>query len=38
MRVAVIGTGGDAGHAPARQLYEQAGYHLMPAAQYFMVL
>jgi GNAT superfamily N-acetyltransferase len=38
MRVAVIGTGGDAGHAPARQLYERAGYRLMPAAQYFMVL
>jgi ribosomal protein S18 acetylase RimI-like enzyme len=38
MRVAVIGTGGDPGHAPARRLYEQAGYRLMPAAQYFKVL
>ena len=38
MRVAVIGTGGDVGHAPARQLYEQAGYQLFPAAQYFKVL
>jgi GNAT superfamily N-acetyltransferase len=38
MRVAVIGTGGDPGHAPARRLYEDAGYRLMPAAQYFRVL
>jgi GNAT superfamily N-acetyltransferase len=38
MRVAVIGTGGDLGHAPARRLYERAGYRLMPAAQYFKVL
>jgi GNAT superfamily N-acetyltransferase len=38
MRVAVIGTGGDPGHAPARRIYEQAGYTLMPAAQYFKVL
>jgi ribosomal protein S18 acetylase RimI-like enzyme len=38
MRVAVIGTGGDRGHAPARRLYEKAGYHLMPAAQYYRVL
>lgn len=38
MRVAVIGTGGDPGHAPARRVYEQAGYRLMPAAQYFRVL
>jgi hypothetical protein len=38
MRVAVIGTGGDPGHAPARRLYEHAGFRLMPAAQYFKVL
>jgi ribosomal protein S18 acetylase RimI-like enzyme len=38
MRVAVIGTGGDPGHAPARQLYERAGYRLLPAAQYFKAL
>ena len=38
MRVAVIGTGGDPGHAPARRIYEQAGYCLMPLAQYFKVL
>jgi hypothetical protein len=38
MLVAVIGTGGDPGHAPARRVYEQAGYLLMPAAQYFKVL
>ena len=38
MRVAVIGTGGDPGHAPARQLYERLGYRLFPSAQYFRVL
>jgi hypothetical protein len=38
MRVPVIGTGGDPGHAPARRVYEQAGYRLVPAAQYFKVL
>jgi ribosomal protein S18 acetylase RimI-like enzyme len=38
MRVAVIGTGGDPGHAPARRLYEGLGYRLFPSAQYFRVL
>jgi ribosomal protein S18 acetylase RimI-like enzyme len=38
MAVAVIGTGGDAGHAPARRLYEKANYTLMPIAQYFKAL
>lgn len=38
MAVAVIGTGGDAGHAPARRLYEQADYSPMPIVQYFKAL
>jgi GNAT superfamily N-acetyltransferase len=38
MRVAVIGIGGDPGHVPARRVYEQVGYSVMPAAQYFKVL
>jgi GNAT superfamily N-acetyltransferase len=38
MSVAVIATGGDPGHAPARRVYEQAGYRVLPAAQYFKAL
>jgi putative acetyltransferase len=38
MRVAFIGTGGDAGHAPARALYEQAGYTAYPVVQYYKAL
>jgi GNAT superfamily N-acetyltransferase len=35
MTVAMIDTGGDAGHAPARRVYEKAGYTLLPVARYF---
>jgi GNAT superfamily N-acetyltransferase len=38
MRVAMIGTGGDPGHAPARRVYEKAGYTAIPVANYFMAL
>jgi GNAT superfamily N-acetyltransferase len=38
MTVALIGTGGDPGHAPARRLYEHAGYTALPAVQYFKKL
>ena len=38
MRVAVIGTGGDPGHAPARSVYERLGFRSLPSAQYFRVL
>jgi len=38
MRVAMIGTGGDEGHAPARRTYEKANYTLFPSAQYFKAL
>lgn len=38
MRVAMVETGGDAGHAPARRVYEKAGYTLLPVARYFKAL
>jgi hypothetical protein len=36
--VAVIGTGGDAFHAPARALYESLGCTMLPAAVYYRQL
>jgi ribosomal protein S18 acetylase RimI-like enzyme len=38
MRVAMIGTRGDRGHAPARRVYEKADYRLIPLARYFKAL
>ena len=38
MRVALISTGGDPGHAPARAAYESSGYTAMPAVNYFKAL
>ena len=38
MRVAMIGTGGDSGHAPARRTYEKARYTAMPLVRYFKAL
>jgi len=38
MRVAMIETGGDPGHAPARRVYEKAGYAALPAVRFFKVL
>jgi GNAT superfamily N-acetyltransferase len=38
MRVAMIGTGGDPGHAPARHVYDKAGYRLIPMARFFKAL
>ena len=35
MKVAVVETGGDPGHAPARRAYEKAGLVLLPIARYF---
>ncbi|HEY0638172.1 MAG TPA: GNAT family N-acetyltransferase [Pseudonocardiaceae bacterium] len=35
MTLAMVETGGDPGHAPARALYEHAGYTLLPVARYF---
>ena len=38
MDIAVVETGGDPGHAPARATYEAVGYTLVPIARYFMLL
>jgi GNAT superfamily N-acetyltransferase len=38
VRVAVVETGGDPGHARARRVYEQAGYTVFPVTRYFMAL
>ncbi len=38
MRTAMIETGGDPGHAPARRLYEKAGYTPLPAVRFFKSL
>lgn len=32
---AVVGTGGDPGHAPARRTYERAGFTAFPQVQYY---
>jgi ribosomal protein S18 acetylase RimI-like enzyme len=36
--IAVVETGGDPGHAPARAAYETAGFTLLPIARYFRLL
>jgi len=36
--IAMVGTGGDPGHAPARRTYERAGMKLVPMARYWMKL
>ena len=38
MAVAMVETGGDPGHAPARRTYEKAGFSLLPVARYFKAL
>ncbi|MDQ1379816.1 MAG: hypothetical protein QOJ71_535, partial [Actinomycetota bacterium] len=38
IRVAMVGTGADPGHAPARRTHENAGMKLVPMARYFMRL
>ena len=35
MRVAMVETGGDPGHAAARRTYERSGFTLLPIARYF---
>lgn len=37
-RLAMIGTGGDPGHAPARRVYEKAGYTGLPLARFYRAL
>jgi len=38
MGIAVVETGGDPGHAPARAAYEAAGFTPLPIARYFRLL
>ncbi len=38
MSVAMVGTGGVPGHAPARRNYEKLGFGLLPIAQYYKKL
>ena len=38
MAIAMVETGGDPGHAPARHTYEKAGFGLFPVARYFKKL
>jgi ribosomal protein S18 acetylase RimI-like enzyme len=38
MTVAMVETGGDSGHGPARATYERAGFTHMPIARYFTLL
>lgn len=38
MTTAMVETGGDPGHAPARATYERAGFALLPIARYFTAL
>lgn len=35
MSIAMVDTGGDPGHAPARHTYEKVGFDLFPVARYF---
>jgi len=38
MTLAVVATGGDPGHAPARRAYEKAGFRPMPQVRYYQDL
>ena len=38
MRVAMVETGGDPGHAPARRVYEKVTFTLAPVSRYFKAL
>jgi GNAT superfamily N-acetyltransferase len=38
MDIALVETGGDPGHAPARAAYEAAGFTLLPIARFFRLL
>lgn len=35
MKLAMVGTGGDESHAPARRSYEKAGYTALPLVRYY---
>lgn len=38
MKLAIVATGGDPGHAPARKTYEKAGYTALPGIRYYQSL
>ncbi|GHO55617.1 GNAT family N-acetyltransferase [Ktedonobacter robiniae] len=38
IKLAIVGTGGDSGHAPARRTYEKAGYVPLPIMRYYQAL
>jgi hypothetical protein len=38
MKLAVVGAGGDEGHAPARRSYEKAGYTALPLVRFYKAL
>ena len=38
MDIAVVETGGDPGHAPARAMYESSGYTALPVVRYLKLL
>jgi GNAT superfamily N-acetyltransferase len=38
VKLAIAGTGGDEGHAPARKSYEKAGYTALPLVRYYKKL
>jgi ribosomal protein S18 acetylase RimI-like enzyme len=38
MSIALVETGGDPGHAPARRTYEASGFQLLSVARYFKAL
>jgi GNAT superfamily N-acetyltransferase len=38
MDIAAVGTGGDPAHAPARAMYEAAGYTALPVVRYLKLL
>ena len=38
MEIAMVETGGDPGHAPARDAYQKAGFRALPLARYFRKL
>ncbi len=38
MKLAIVATGGDPGHAPARKTYEKAGYIALPGVRYYQEL
>jgi RimJ/RimL family protein N-acetyltransferase len=38
MRIAMVETGDDPGHAPSRAAYEAAGFERWPVARYFRKL